>query len=123
MIPPIWCCTMSLWENLSVSTAFGQLQGLVEDPSYSALHTLISLQSLRLGALLQLGSLWQQLLFIQHDKELSALLGAQQLQPEFEILTVVHVRSKIAWFYFFLRSYKLSLEASTFSAGSGWTCI
>lgn len=66
---PTWCCTMSLLAKLSVNTALGQVQGLVEGPSASALHTLI-LQSLRLGALLQLGSLWQQLLFIQHDKKL-----------------------------------------------------
>lgn len=32
----------------------------------------------------------------------AASSGAQQLQTGFEILTVVHVRSKFAWFYFFL---------------------
>lgn len=61
---------MFLLENLSVNAAFGQVKGLVAGPSALALQTLISLQELRLGALLQPGSLWQQLLFIQHDKEL-----------------------------------------------------
>lgn len=54
-----WCCTVSLLENLSVSTACGQVESLVAGPSALALQTLIFLQELKLGALLQLGSLWQ----------------------------------------------------------------
>lgn len=38
----------------------------------------------------------------QGAAQLPALLGAQQLQPGLEILTVVHVRSEIACFYFHL---------------------
>lgn len=43
----------------------------------------------------------------QGADQLPARLGAQQLQPGFEILTaVVHVRSKITWFYFYLSQDK-----------------
>lgn len=43
---------MSVLENLRVNTALGQVQGLVAGPLTSVLQTLISLQSLRVGALL-----------------------------------------------------------------------
>lgn len=90
MIPLTWWCTVSLLENLGVNAAFGQVQGLVAGPSASALQTLISLQEPKMESFAQLGSLWQQLFFILHDKELLSCqlcLGLSSFNQRLEFLS------------------------------------